>query len=61
MSLLLYRENWYDYSSFTSLKLSNLNADKVKDMSNMFYFYSSLTSLNLFDFNAINVKDMSFC
>ena len=50
MSLLLYRENWYDYSSFTSLNLSNLNADKVKDMSNMFYFYSSLTSLNLFDF-----------
>jgi hypothetical protein len=59
--MLLYRENWYDCSSFTSLNSSNLNADKVKDMSNMFYFYSSFTSLNLFDFNAINVKDMSFC
>ena len=47
--MLLYRENWYDCSSFTSLNSSNLNADKVKDMSNMFYFYSSLTSLNLFD------------
>ena len=51
---------FYDFSSLTSLDLSNFNTNNVEDMSHMFYKCSSLTSLDLSYFKTDNVKDMSW-
>ena len=50
---------FYDFSSLTSLDLSNFNTNKVYNMSHMFYNCYSLTSLDLSNFNTNNVEDMS--
>ena len=49
-----------DYSSLTSLNLSNFNNNNVKDMSHLFSYCRSLTSLNLSNFNTNNVTNMKY-
>ena len=51
------------FKNFTFLNqiegIENLNAENVKDMSNMFYICSGLISLDVTHFNTENVKNMS--
>ena len=51
---------FYGCSSLQSLNLSNWNASKVTDMSEMFYDCSSLQSLDLSNWNVSNVIYMNY-
>jgi surface protein len=44
-------------SSLTSLDISNININNVKDINDMFYGCSSLSTLNLSNFNDNDVKN----
>ena len=46
-------------SSLTNINLSNINTNKVTDMSNMFCGCNSLTNIDLSNFNTQNVTNMS--